>query len=101
MENEMPLKKLVSETLKQIQEGLPKNDFFAGNVNFDVTVAVQKSKGGKLNINILGANANKSEVTTQRISFSAMSKKSSAEGIRAMNAMWKGIVKADKASRRK
>ena len=105
MTEETPLKRFISNTLKDIESALPKGKYFAGNINFDVTAAVQKSKGGKFSIFILDAGAKKSEITTHRISFSITSQKSAEENIKALRAFIQELVNSmnelDKASKRK
>jgi hypothetical protein len=105
MPDETSLKKFVTNTLKEIESSLPKDVWVAGNVNFDLSVAIQKGGGGRLSIGVLGADARASKVTTQRISFSVGNKKSADEAVRMMRRtfteMAKGLKDLDKPKRKR
>ena len=96
MAEDTSLKKFISNALEDIKTAVPKDDFVAGDVNFIVTVAVKKSKSGKFSINILGADTKKSEITTQKITFSVTSKKSVEENMKALSRFIKEMINATK-----
>lgn len=69
---EESIKNFITESIKQIEEGLPKGFEINETIKFDVMVTHTLNKEGKLDIKLVSGKAANEHITTQRITFAVV-----------------------------
>ncbi len=96
----LPIKSFVKHALKEIEEGINQN-FIVGNVNFEVSVTASSKGKGKVNLRIVEAGADISNQTTQKLTFSVLSKRALAHQERAGKRLFKMLVGLGQAKKKR
>lgn len=87
-----PIKTFIRQSLKEIQDALPKDFDVMGNINYDLSVVTTKSKRGKADIRVLSLGGQVDVRNIQRISFAVgnpkKNKETAIEGIKNLKEMF-------------
>jgi hypothetical protein len=73
------IEKFVKETIKEIQNGLPKGFEITEDINFEISLQTTFTKEGGLDIKLASGNLEHSRETTHKVSFGVTSKSQNDE----------------------
>ena len=70
------ISEFISKSIEQVKTGLPKNCVLNGNFDFDISLATEITKDGKIGIHIAGVGGSSSSQVVHRFRFSITDKES-------------------------
>ncbi len=89
-----PIKEFVRQSVKEVEEALPKGYSVIGNMNFDLSVVNKKSKRGKADIRVIGIGGQAEIQNVQRISFSVGNPERSKQETESALSAFRGFLQA-------
>jgi len=88
-ENE--IEEFISNTIKQIELGLPKGFILAHELNFDISLTTTKQKQGKIGIHIAGIGGSSESQQTHKVKFSIIDEKSREKNLNYVKKTLRGM----------
>lgn len=65
-----PVKHFVSQSIKEIEAGMPKGYALTSNIDFELSVVNKQMKGGKVDLRVLSLGGDVATQNTQKVRFS-------------------------------
>ncbi|VVB82723.1 Uncharacterised protein [uncultured archaeon] len=97
-----PVKKFVSQTIKEITDGLPKDYALTSNIDFELSVVSERLKKGEVDLKVLNLGGNASNQSIQKVRFSVGDpKKAEQQTKRAFKMLKEELIDIDKKTKRK
>ena len=87
-----PVKTFISQTVKEIEDGLPKNYDLTSNIDFELSVVNQQTNNGKIDLRVVGIGGGISTQNIQKVRFSVGDPKKAEQQVKKFVNILKDIA---------